>query len=300
MFRKLAIGAVLVLVTSFYLFPFSFTFLPMAVNSKILVAVFGVVAFVFRCIQRRALEVSQITLVAGLLAIVFSVWCLYSVTAANTYDMTYATYIFSFLTWMMGAYGVYAALKIGYGEVNMEVLIRFLALVGVFQCISAVMIDNNSAFSNLVDRFVTGNEYYREHNRMYGIGAALDPAGIRFSVILVMIAHQFSTEKHVRENALYQTSDLVAFAVITIIGSVISRTTTVGVAMGIGYMIISLVRLRRGGFITTNMVRVLFIFILVMTGPKVCQGVSRFPGGSYTKARSRRQGLRRTSPPLRR
>ena len=264
MIRKILIGSVLMLVTSFYFFTVEFTFLPNAVNSKILVAVFGIFAFGYDCIRKSALELSRPTIVAALMATAFSLWCLFSVTVNNTYEMDYATYIVSFITWMFGAYGVYAAIRIGYGEADMELLVRFLALAGVFQCVSAVIIDNNQAFCNFVDRFVLWGDYYREHMRMYGIGAALDPAGIRFSTILILIAHQFSYEKNVRGNSLYQTSILVAFAIITIIGSVISRTTIVGTAMGIVYMVISLIRLRRGGFITFGMVRVFFIFIVVM------------------------------------
>jgi hypothetical protein len=100
---------------------------------------------------------------------------------------------------------------------------------------------------------------------MYGIGAALDPAGIRFSTILVLIAHQFSYDKEVRSKGLYQTTDMIAFAIILIIGSTISRTTIVGGAMGIVYMVISLIRLRQGGFITTRMIQVFFVFIVVLT-----------------------------------
>ena len=166
MIRKILKGSVLMLIASFYLFTISFTFLPYAVNSKILVAVFGMIVFVYDCIRKSALEISRSTLVAALLAIVFSLWCLFSVTVNNTYEMDYATYIVSFLTWMAGAYGVYAALRIGYGTVDMWILVRYLALVGVFQCISAVAIDNNSAFCNFVDRFMIGGDYYREHMRL--------------------------------------------------------------------------------------------------------------------------------------
>lgn len=263
MFKRAFRGIVLMLVTSFYLFPISFTFLPYALNSKILVGVFGIAAFLFDSITKRAGEVSRSTIGATLLAAVFSVWCLYSVTVAGTYEMDYASYIVSFFTWMAGAYGVYAALRIGYGEVNIGLLIRYLAIVGVFQCISAVLIDNNPAFSDLVDRVVAGNEYYREHRRMYGIGAALDPAGIRFSVILVMIAHQFSTDPVVHARGLYQATDLIAFTIITIIGVVISRTTMAGASLGLAYMILSLVRLRQGGFITLRMMRIFIVFLLV-------------------------------------
>ena len=266
MFKRIARIVVLTLVTSFYLFPISFTFLPDAVNSKILVAVFGIGAFAYDSIQRKAFEISRSTIGAFLLAAVFSVWCFFCVTIAGTNEMDYASYIVSFLTWMTGAYGVYAALRLGYGNVNLGLLVRYLAIVGVFQCVSAVLIDNNHAFSNLVDRFMVGSDYYREHNRMYGIGAALDPAGIRFSTILVMIAHQFSTDPEVRARGLYQTTVMVAYTIITIIGLVISRTTMVGFVMGIGYILISLIRLRQGGFMTLRMMRIFFVFLLVMTG----------------------------------
>ena len=266
MIRKILIGLILVVVTSLYLFPIEFTFLPKAINSKILVAAFGSMAFVFDSIKKKAMELSQSLLVSMLLAIIFSLWCFFCVIAANTYEMDYATYIVSFLTWMAGAYGVYAAMKIVYGEADLWLLTRYLALVGVFQCVSAVMIDNNQSFCDLVDRFVVGGSYYREHGRIYGIGAALDPAGIRFSTILVLLAHQFSFDQEVRSKGLYQTTDMIAFAVILIIGSTISRTTIVGGAMGIVYMVISLVRLRQGGFITTRMIQVFFIFIVVLVG----------------------------------
>ncbi len=266
MFKRAFRAIVLTLVTSFYLFPFSFTFLPYAVNSKILVAVFGIAAFVYDSIQKRAFELSRSTIGAAALAAVFSVWCLYCVTVAGTNEMDYASYFVSFLTWMAGAYGVYAALRIGYEKVNLGLLIRYLAVVGVFQCVMAVLIDNNPRICELVDKFMVGNDYYREHMRMYGIGAALDPAGIRFSTILILIAHQFSTDPEARSKGLYQATTMIAYTIITVIGLVISRTTMVGALMGVGYMLISLVRLRQGGYTTMRMMRIFFVFLLVLTG----------------------------------
>lgn len=264
MFKRAFRDIVLLWVTSFYLFPVIFTFLPESVNSKMIVATFGAAMFFYDCVQKRSFELSRTTIGATLLASVFSVWCLYSVTAGGTYEMDYASYIVSFFTWMAGAYGVYGALRLGYGKVDMSLLVRYLAAVGVFQCASAVLIDNNQWFCDLVDRFLIGGDYYREHMRMYGIGAALDPAGIRFSVILVMIAHQFSTGREIRSRGLYQVTVMFAYAFITVIGLVISRTTMVGALLGIAYMVLSLFQMRQGGFITMRMLRVFYIFIIVL------------------------------------
>lgn len=256
------------LAVSFYLFPIKFPILPSETfNTKNLMAGFGLMAFVFDSIRKRSMVFSRYTLISGVLAAVFSVWCLYSITSANTYQMDYATYISSFIIWLCGAYGVYFLLRAGYDEVNLEILTRYLALVGVFQCITAVLIDNVGAFSNFVDRimYVPG-DYYRQHDRMFGLGAALDPGGIRFSVIQIMIAHDFSTNPNVRNNRLFQATDLIAFAIIIIIGCVISRTTLVGSLLGIGYITLTLIRMRRGGFITVSMVQSFFWFFIVVAG----------------------------------
>ena len=257
---------ILTVAVSFYVFPFSFPFLPYAVNSKILVAVFGIAAFIYDSIRRHGMYFSEPTLFSGLLAAIFSVWCLFCITIANTYTTDYADYIVSYLTWMFGAYGAYSLLRTSYDKVDLEILVRYLALVGVFQCVLAVMIDNISFVERLVDHIHTDAGYYREHDRMYGLGAALDPAGVRFSVILVMIAHQFSTNANVRSSSLYQATDLIAFAIITIIGAVISRTTVIGACLGLFYIIITLIRMRKGGFVTTRMVQAFFWFFIVMAG----------------------------------
>lgn len=266
MIRKLIVGFILTIVVSFYVFPIEFTFLPSSINSKIMVAVFGILAYTFDSIRKGSAEISRPVLVAGLWAIIFSVWCLFSVTMGNTVRMTYVSYIVSFATWLAGAYGVYAALRTEYERVDLEILVRYLALVGVFQCVSAVLIDNYSGFSSFVDRFVVGGIYYKRSMRLYGIGAALDPGGVRFSVIQVMIAHLFATNPKVRSSRNSQLFLLLAFSVITIIGSVISRTTLVGSGMGLAYIGYSLMKLRQGGFITLRMLQTYMVFLFAMTG----------------------------------
>ncbi len=268
MLKKVFVGLILMLAVSFYFFPFSFPFLPEALNTKIFMAVFGISAFIYDSIKRHGMYFSEPTLFSGLLAAIFSVWCLFCITIANTFTTVYADYLVSYLTWMFGAYGVYAALKSYHEKVDLEILIRYLAMVGVFQCIIAVLIDNVEFVERMVDyvMYQAGGNYYKAHNRMYGLGAALDPAGVRFSVILIMIAHQFSTSQNVRNSRLYQSTDLIAYAIITIIGAVISRTTVVGAGLGLFYIIITLIRMRRGGFITTGMVQAFFWFFIVMAG----------------------------------
>ena len=267
MIRKLIVGFILTLVVSFYVFPIEFTFLPSSINSKMIVAVFGILAYTFDSIRKGAAEISRSVLVAGLWAIIFSVWCLFSITASDTSDAVYVNYIVSFFTWLTGAYGVYAALRLEYEKVDLEILVRYLALVGVFQCIAAVMNDNYTWFSSFVKKiWAIGPEYFERNHRLYGIGAALDPAGIRFSVMQIMIAHLFATHAKVRSTRLYQVTLLLAFSVIAIIGPAISRTTLVGTGLGLAYIGYSLVKMRQGGFITLRLLKIYVVFLFSLTG----------------------------------
>ena len=265
MLRRILIATVLTFVVSFYLFPVSFTFIPQSINSKMLVAAFGVVMFIYDSICRGGMQLSRTTLFSSMLAIIFSLWCCYAVIHSSTYNYVYGTYIVSYMTWMAGAYGVYAALRLRYGEVHLPLLTRYLTVVCLAQCAIAILIDNYPVVMHFVDRFIEqGQDFYRRAHRLYGIGAALDPGGIRFSAVLVLLAHQVATNEKLRARRPYLIMAVVAFALITIFGAVISRTTLVGSALGLAYMFFALVRLRRGGFITIQMVRTFARFLIVV------------------------------------
>lgn len=272
--RKFLLECILILVTSFYFFDFTMPFLPPSINTKILVGIFGIFAFVYDSIRKREMSFSVPMLFATLLAFIFSVWCLFSVTVNDiggdlsqvytTSYTEYTEYFISFATWMAGAYGVCAALRWKHEEVTLDVLVYYLVWVGVFQCVMALLIDNVGPVDRFVDKIYRSTAYYKASFRMYGLGAALDPAGVRFSVILILIAQQISDNPHVRTDRRQQAFYLAAFVLIFVVGSVISRTTGVGAVMGIGYMAISMIRLHKGGLIPLNIFRSFFRFLLVL------------------------------------
>ena len=263
--KKILVGFVLMILVNSYLFPIQFTFLPPSINSKMLLAVIGIFGFAFDSVRKGGMRFSEYTLIAGVIAAIFSVWCLFSVTASNSTNYIYCDYIVSFLTWMAGAYGVYTVLRLAYGTVDLPVLTRYLALVAVFQCVTALLIDNIQGFSDFVDSFMyVEDDFYKVNKRMYGIGAALDPGGIRFSAILVMVAHQLATNEQARSDMRFVSTYMIAYATTILIGSVISRTTLVGAGMGLAYIFFSLVKMRKGGFITMRLVRLYFIFFLML------------------------------------
>jgi hypothetical protein len=74
---------------------------------------------------------------------------------------------------------------------------------------------------------------------MYGIGASLDPAGVRFSIVLIMIAFLLCKDQGIWSNKWKITAFGLAFCIISLIGNMISRTTTIGMAIGLGYVLLS-------------------------------------------------------------
>ena len=230
-----------------YLFPFSFTFLPESVNTKMIIAVFGIVAFAWDSIQQRSLCISKPFLFSALLAIVFSLWCLYSISVNFGSDTTYSRYWLSFATWLGGAYAVCFTVRKLSGRMDIGVLTFYLSAVCVVQCILALVIDNIPSFQLWVDSHIVQNqEFIHTINRWYGIGASLDTAGVRFSVVLVLIAHQLSHWERTLGSPALSVYYFVSFAVIVVVGSIIARTTWVGAVAGILYMFISNSRVRQG------------------------------------------------------
>lgn len=250
---RIIVPFLLGVIVSFYFFPIGLTFLPASINTKMILAFIGVIFFFFDIYRKEGLFFSRYTFGAALLAIIFSVSCYFSAVANHTDDMTYATYFVSFFTWLGGAYAVCRFLSLRYGKASLSLLITYLTWVAVAQCISCLLIDNVPAFSAFVDSFMEiGQSSLRDLNRKYSIGAALDPGGMRFAVILVLIAHQFSTQVIQTGNVRKISWYIFAFSFVTLIGNTISRTTSVGSVVGLIYILLFLGKVEQFGIVKSG------------------------------------------------
>ena len=264
--KKFLLSLITALTLSLFVFPVYLTFLPSSINTKMLLAGFGLMAFLYRSIREHQVKISRIVLISGLLAGLFSLWCLFAVTAAETYEMEYVYYIKSFFTWLFGAYACCVVMKACAGKNDLPTLTKYIAIVCVGQCVMALLLDNVPFVSNTVDRFFYfGQDFCRRGGRLYGFGPILDVAGVRFSAMLLLIAHQVCTNKEVGERALSITTYLLAFFITIAIGSTISRTTVVGGGLGLAYMAVANMSLKKGGFISSRQVRVFIVSVLTLT-----------------------------------
>lgn len=222
---------------SFYFFPFEFSFLP-GYNTKMIMAVLGLGLWGINMAKRRTFSSNSSLFTLSVMALVVSLVGLASVILNNTRDFTYASYIMSMWVWLGGAYFVVEIIKSVHKKVSVELICHYLIGVCAAQCIMAILIDNNAVVKDFVDRFVETSGFIDQSNlvnrdRLYGIGCALDVAGTRFAAILIMIAALIGKHKGTNIYRLY--AYLISFVIITVIGNMISRTTTVGVVLAILY-----------------------------------------------------------------
>lgn len=232
------LGSILITVlTSLFFFPFNTSLLP-SVNTKMAVAVIGLMLFAYQIAQKRNGEANNTFISVSASALFVSFFSLVSALANDSGDYTYASYIVTVWVWIGGAYTVIKCIDAVYGKANLRLLTNFLAAACVVQCILSQIININVSFAEWVDSFMVSTGFMgKAEGRLYGIGCALDVAGLKFCSVLVLLAY-FAIHPSGKMNVYIEASLYVtAFFIIGILGSMISRTTSIGVLLTITYWI---------------------------------------------------------------
>lgn len=233
--KNVILVALTIILTSFYYFPFEFTFLP-GYNTKMLLAGAGLVVLLFRLAQGQKASVDKDLFLLSAFAAVVSLCGVFSVIWNGTQDYTYASYLVSMWVWLGGAYTVVSIIRAVHGRASIFLLGNYVIAVCAIQCVLAIAIDTYPLIRNWVESFYSDAVYYAEKDRLYGIGAALDVAGMRFSAALVMIAC-IGSKLGSSLSKNYILFYVFSFLIITVLGNMVARTTIVGVALAVFYFL---------------------------------------------------------------
>lgn len=260
---KFVLSFLVAVVTSFYLFPFEFAILP-GVNTKMAMAGLGLVVAGISIARKRSAGLDMDFVVIILLAVGISMASLLTIAWNGTNDKSFISYYISVLVWLSAAYVVCHVISLVHGKVTVELVCNYLILVCCIQCILALIMDYYPPLRMAVDSMLGGTEAYmgKAEGRMYGIGCALDVAGLKFSAVLVMIAWLCvnGSEQVQKYIVLYA----LAFIIITVIGNMISRTTTMGDVLAIGYWVLCGLRTgRRNNVYRWNFLQTFGIMALI-------------------------------------
>jgi len=239
---KLALTPVALVLTSFYLFPFEFSF-AVGYNTKMVMAGVGLILLCFQMASRRSAMIDMDLVNVIMWAGIVSLCGVLSVLYNNTTDFAYGSYIVSMAVWLSAANVVVSFIRYIHGYVSVRLVCKYLIAVCVMQCVAALLINNFDSVRIVVNTYVSrfastvssGNSL-TEAGRLYGIGAALDVAGSRFSPVLIMIAYCIIRGT---SNMRQMLGFFLCFIFIVIVGCSISRTTLVGAFLAFLYWILA-------------------------------------------------------------
>lgn len=225
-----------VLITCSY-YSFDLVPLPNGPNTKMIVAVIGLLWFAYDSLLRRnsrTVQLPQVLVVGLLFAGLYSIINIFAIEFNATDDYSYANYVTTFLVWIFSVYPAIALIRLTHGEVTLPLITYYLVAATLFQCVTGLLIDNNPDFDEFNGKIVVWNmDFYDRIGRIRCFSTALDSGGVRFSLVLILIMATLGRDESVRQSKGAMFYLLLSFFVIAGIGNMVARTTTVGVAVGV-------------------------------------------------------------------
>lgn len=228
-----------IIATSLYFFPFELKALP-GINTKMVMAVFGLIILFFQFVWKRKLVIGKDFLYLSFLAGIVSLVGLVSISYNDTPDYAYASYLISAWVWLGGAYTLYSFIKLVHGRINWILLCHYLIVICIIQCALTLTIDLYKPFKLFVDSYIEqGQDFLNEYNvhRLYGLGASLDVAGSRFAAVLVMITFLL-IDNNYKKKWYHFLLYILSFIIIGTIGNMIARTTLIGIVVSVAYILL--------------------------------------------------------------
>lgn len=225
------------IVSWMFFFPLDFNFLPSAINSKMLMAVLGMV-FIWRDQVKHQFGfiVDRSVIWIYTLAILFSLSCFASTVINNTYVKDYTTYFISMAVWFSAAYASYSMIKYAHNRDSIVLIGKYIIALCVVQGILSFAFHVYPEVYNLFSKFFyVQKATAKSGTRLFGLGTSSDTGGIRYAVSLLFIAYLMcKTRPTLKEKYLYA----ISFLIIVVFGNMMSRTTSVGALLAIIYIAI--------------------------------------------------------------
>lgn len=230
--------AIAIVLSDFFLFPVQFSFLPPGTNTKMLMALCGLILLGYRIVHERKKAIIPIWLLkVTLWSIAVSIIAFISITYNNTNDTTFTSFFMSVWVWLGAAYLMVMFIKAVHGSVSIKLIGNYLIAVCTIQCIIAIFFSFYPEIDKMITTYIVGEAYMGDiEDRMHGIGVALDVSGLKFSAVLFICIYLIGTMQD-EDRPLKYMLYMSCYCTIFLIGNMISRTTTLGCVLSIIYFL---------------------------------------------------------------
>ncbi len=238
MMLKILALIISVIFTSCYYFPIG---IAGGTNTKMLMAAFALIILCKRFLDNRNVTIEKDFIILSIWGIGVSFASVIATTYNNTQDFSYLSYAISMWVWMGGAYALIKIIGWLNGRISVDLICDCIIAACSMQCVLAFLIDKSPLIANVAYMLAPSLRYARDYmeGRLFGIGCAFDVAGIRLSCGLAALA--FMVYKHLSKSEISICRVIwyfFSFAVITVFGNMISRTTMVGCGLFLAYLFI--------------------------------------------------------------
>ena len=187
-----------VLITCSY-YSFDLAAWPGGPNTKMIVAVIGLLWFGYDALLRRNVQLPQVMIVGLLFSGLYSIINIFAIEFNATDDYSYANYVTTFLVWIFSVYPAIALIRLTHGEVTLPLITYYLVATTLFQCLTGLIMDNNPGFDEFNAKIVAWDmDFYDRIGRIRCFSTALDFGGVRFSLVLILIMGGMSLSEKVR------------------------------------------------------------------------------------------------------
>ncbi len=243
----IAIG---VLISCSY-YSFDLAAFPNGPNTKMIVAVIGLLWFAYDSLLRRnsrTVQLPQVMVIGLIFAGLYSIINIFAIEFNATDDYSYANYVTTFLVWIFSVYPTIALIRITHGTATLPILTYYLVAATLFQCVTGLIMDNSPEFDEFNAKIVLWErDFFDRIDRIRCFSTSLDLAGVRFALVLILILAILGVDKSVRSNKSGALYLLFSFFLITGIGNMVSRTTFTGTAIGLLLVFLQKLTKRGGG-----------------------------------------------------
>ncbi|MBR3303592.1 MAG: hypothetical protein IKI67_05360 [Bacteroidales bacterium] len=265
--RKILLIAFTIVVTSLYFFPFNIIQIPGS-NTKMILAAIGLFLFFIDKARSTKFTISKEFLILSIIAAFVSLAGQFTMAYNHTKDNFMAEYIISLWVWMGGAYAVLKLIKLVHGKADIQIIGNYLVSVCTIQCAIAYISYIYPPLQEFKESIIGDVDGYMgiTEGRLSGIGASLDPAGLRFAAVLIILTYiALKRKEHNFWTIIFYFG---SFAIIGVIGNMMSRTTSVGILLSLillAYHLKGIKSIYKKLVLSSSLTLIVIAFVLVIS-----------------------------------
>lgn len=221
------------------IYPVKFVFFPLA-STRVTIGAIGILLFIINSLtykSRKSLAIKKEWLSVAISIMTILLIAIFVDILNGTKETYFVKFPLSMIAIFGASYAIAKVVKSVHHQITFDIIARYIILSVVFQMIIAVFMFISPVIKESLINLLAGNyqkqvglDIIRLRNRIIGFGSQFFAAGVVncFTLILLTILIKFKSARNEKTTYLK-----LGFILLSIVGTVLSRTTLVGIIMSV-------------------------------------------------------------------